>query len=102
VPGGFNSKQWTDGLRNGFGRKLQVYEYQMKEDRIKDDLIGEESSVTPLELSPFRVHEISLHDDVRWRWNKVHQSQASTIATPMTTRHMSLKYIITTLLRVLS
>jgi hypothetical protein len=29
--------------------------------------------VTPLKLSRFRGHEISLDDDVRWRCNKVHQ-----------------------------
>jgi len=64
--------------------------------------MGEGGIVTPLELSRFRGHEISLDDDVRWQWNKVHQLHASTIATPMTTRHMSLNIIITTHSRVLS
>jgi hypothetical protein len=41
------------------------------------------------EWSRFRGHNISLDDDVRWQWNQVHQSYDSTIATAMTTRHIS-------------
>jgi len=60
------------------------------------------SCVTTLELWWFCGHEISLDDDVRWRWNQVHQSQARIIATPMTTRHMSLTSSQTLHPRVLS
>jgi hypothetical protein len=49
-----------------FDRKLQVYQNQKKDDRIKDNLVGEGGRVTPLELSQFWGHEISLDDDVSW------------------------------------
>jgi hypothetical protein len=64
--------------------------------------MGEGGSVTLFELSRFWGHEISLNDDVRCQWNNVHQLNASTIPTPMTTRHMSVDYSITTHPRVLS
>jgi hypothetical protein len=38
---------------------------------------------------------ISRDDDVSCRWNKDYQVYASTVTTPMTTRHISLDYIIT-------
>jgi len=71
-------------------------------DRIEDYIVGDGGSVTPLELSRFRGHETSLDHDVRWRLYMVLQLQPSTISTPMTTRHMSHNYVITTHPRVLS
>jgi hypothetical protein len=40
-------------------------------------------------------YEQLLNDNVRWRLNKVHQLQASTIATPITARHKPLNHTIT-------
>jgi hypothetical protein len=47
-------------------------------------------------------HKISHDDNIRWQWNYVYQLYASSIATPMTTRKMSLDHIITPHPRILS